>query len=335
MTRKVRSWMWLAVVLATALICLPAEAQQPAAAAKGKPRKLAPGVMRSVDTARDLQESFSLHDVVELLAVDPNFDWAKNVTFRHNIWALQFEFKPVRMMHIDLPRKNGLMERKLIWYMVYSVTNRKIEEQELDLELNPNGTVRSDEAPPKYGWVEPFEAPDGMFKVRCLNKPIRFVPEFKLEGYRSLSEDDRTNIVYTDEVIPWAAMKIGWREDKNRTFYTTVEMCRTLEPGETRWGVVTWQNVDPLTDRFSVYVQGLTNAYKWTDEPGRYKVQRQAGQVVSRDPIGTGRRLSRKTLKLNFWRPGDELLEHEKEIRFGIPDQRGGPGGVDYEWVYR
>ena len=47
------------------------------------------------------------------------------------------------------------------------------------------------------------------------------------------------------------------------------------------------------------------------------------------DPIGTGRRLSRKTLKLNFWRPGDEYYEHEKEIRFGVP------GEVDYEWVYR
>ena len=122
MTRKVRSWMWLAALVA-AVICPSTKAQPPAAPApaapakaapaKGAPRKLAPGVMLSVDTARDLQESFSRHDVVELLAVDPNFNWAKDVTFRHNIWALQFEFKPVRMMHIDLPRKNGLMQKKL------------------------------------------------------------------------------------------------------------------------------------------------------------------------------------------------------------------------------
>ncbi len=37
----------------------------------------------------------------------------------------------------------------------------------------------------------------------------------------------------------------------------------------------------------------------------------------------------RKTLKLNFWRPGDQYFENEEEIRYGIP------GRVDYEWIYR
>ena len=39
--------------------------------------------------------------------------------------------------------------------------------------------------------------------------------------------------------------------------------------------------------------------------------------------------LPQKTLMLNFWRPGDEYVEDQRIIRYGIP------GKVDYSWVYR
>jgi hypothetical protein len=79
------------------------------------------------------------------------------------------------------------------------------------------------------------------------------------------------------------------------------------------WGVVTWEDIDPRIDQFSVYISGLSSAYKWTDDAAADK-----------------RKFVYKTLKLNFWRPGDEYHEHEAEIRLGTPD-----GKVDYEWVYR
>jgi hypothetical protein len=34
----------------------------------------------------------------------------------------------------------------------------------------------------------------------------------------------------------------------------------------------------------------------------------------------TSRKLSSKTLQLNFWRPGDEVLLNEKELRYGMPN---------------
>jgi hypothetical protein len=112
------------------------------------------------------------------------------------------------------------------------------------------------------------------------------------------------------------------REDRNRQFLTTVEMCgRDIAPGETLWGVVTWEYVDPEIHRFSIYVKGLTNAYRWRDDPASYK----RGDVP-----GTGRRLYQKTLKLNFWRPADAYFEHEEEIRYGVPGERD----RDYEWAY-
>ena len=54
-------------------------------------RQLAPGVMKSVDPAQQLRENSSRHDVIELLAVDHNLDFAKEF-FRH-VWNLEFKFK--------------------------------------------------------------------------------------------------------------------------------------------------------------------------------------------------------------------------------------------------
>ena len=112
------------------------------------------------------------------------------------------------------------------------------------------------------------------------------------------------------------------RERPGQKLYNTVTMPKQeIAVGETRWGVAMWENIDPRVDFFSIYVAGLTNAYRWQDPPADYR----PGQ----DPIAKGRKFVRKTLKLNFWRPGDEYEENEQEIRYGIP------GEVDYEWVYR
>jgi hypothetical protein len=96
------------------------------------------------------------------------------------------------------------------------------------------------------------------------------------------------------------------------------------------WGVATWTDIDPRIDFFSVFVGGLTNAYRWEDVPGAYR----AG-----DPPGKGREFVRKMLQLNFWRPGDELNQTEDELRFGVPpgksDLYGVADGVAYRWVYR
>ena len=275
-------------------------------------RPAAQGVMENVEPARQTNESVNRHDIVEILAVDPDFKWAKDVPFRTAVWNLEFKCKPVRMVWIDVPQKSGKMMRKAIYYMVYSVTNQPLAEQK--------------NKPPRFGWMEPVKAEDGTYTIEYQDRPIRFIPEFLLES-------PEFNKVYADRVIPMALGAIRAREDRlipgwadkkgmipRSPIETTVEIAGPLKVGETRWGVATWEDLDPRIDRFSIYVRGLTNAYKWRDAKGAFK---------KGDPIGTGRRLARKTLKLNFWRPGDEFYEREDEIRRGIP------GEVDYEWVYR
>jgi len=254
-------------------------------------RKLAPGVMTTIEAEPLAEETVSTHDIVEILALDPEFQTAKNVSFRRDVWALEFSFKPVRMVWVDVPQPGDKMRRQLVWYMIYKVTNT-------GAILHP---VEKNETPQK-------------FDVERVSRPLRFIPQFLLE-------DPESEKVYSDRLVPVAMQPIRRREDPNRRLLTTVEMSQQqIAPGESVWGVVTWLGVDPRIDRFSVYVIGLTNAYRWHDEPGAYKPG---------DPLGTGRQLRWKTLKLNFWRPGDEYYQHEDEIRFGQP------GGVDWEWVYR
>jgi len=274
----------------------PPEAAKPAVQGKltpipGPTRPLAPGALKTVDAMRQVDETVSRHDLVELLAANPKLDWAKEVVFRREIWALQFRFKPMRIINVDLPQPSGLMQRKPIWYMVYQVTN-------------PGKTMRP---------VPAKDSEQGAFDIEYVDKPVRFVPSFLLHS-------EQLDKWYPDRVIPAAVGPIQMREDPNRPLLNSIEIVREIPVGGTVWGVATWEDIDPRTDRFSVYVAGLTNAYRWSDEPGKYKPG---------SPLGTGRRLQKKTLKLNFWRPGDEFDPKEREIRFGVP------GGVDYEWVYR
>ncbi len=290
-----------------------AAAAQPAAkaaAAEAVPagrspyRPLAPWVMQTVDPMRSLGETVSHHDVVEVLAADPNLAWAKDISFRHDVWALEFKFKPVRMIWVDVPYAGGQMQRKLIWYLVYSITNTgKVFHPTEDADL-------------KYATSEKKQ----LYRVVQEDHPVRFLPEFELDTYQRLSAGTISNKHYPDRVIPVAMTAIRMREDPKRQFLNTVEMCREIGVGETFWGIATWEDVDLATYQFSVVVSGLTNSYRWEDKPGAYK----AG-----DPPLTGRKFFRRMLKLNFWRPADQYFAREEEIRYGVP------GGVDYEWVYR
>lgn len=251
--------------------------------------RLARGAMITVEPDLNVSETVARHDVVELLAVDGKYDWAKDATFRRDVWGLQFQFKPVRYVWVDIPQASGMMQRKLIRYLVYAVHN-----------------------PGKA--LHPVAAENGVFKTERVDLPIRFIPKF-------LFEIPKLEKSYPDRTIPLAVRLIRQREDSSVQLLSGDEISgREIAVGATLWGIATWEDVDPRMDHFSIYVEGLTNAYQWTDEAGTYKVG---------SPLGTGRRLARKMLKLNFWRPGDEYFEHEDEIRYPAPGQ------VDYEWVYR
>ena len=91
----------------------------PAASERGPFRALVPGVEITIPPDRQEEETFSTHDIVEILQGIPGLDWQpklspdthtlqadghRHTVFRRDIWCLEFTFKPVRMIWVDVPQ---------------------------------------------------------------------------------------------------------------------------------------------------------------------------------------------------------------------------------------
>ena len=355
----------------------------------GQPR-LATGSLITIPPEVDFENTYNRADMVELLAALPDADpavaddirfnkevWAKDVRFQRDVWCLQFSFKPMRIVTVDIPNKEGMFDRKAVWYLVYNVKNvgpAKIESQSAEKTIkvdgadqvveveelvlgNPGGAigaeVETERATPIAhdtttakcncefckGTVPPVvhtrDTPlvlknmEGSFRPRPgKDEPIQFVPQFVFAVERlvlgTASDNDSdtgkqtattetATVSYVDQVIPIALPAIMDREGMQSEPQTTVSITRKeIKSGEDVWGVAMWTDIDPRVNRFSIYVSGLTNIYRWQE------------QIE-----GNKRIKDRKTLKINWWRRGDRFNLSDKEIQYGFP------GELDYEWLFR
>lgn len=318
--------------------------------AKGN-RVLAPGVLTVIPPKPEEEEMFSgplpLVEIpleAEGIEYTPNFESktatvferSKGVILRRGIWNLEFSFKPLRMIEVDVPQPSGKMRKKLIWYMVYRVKNNgghfQVKEERALVNDKIEHTVFAKDV---VNQLEEKKADGTKGPIA-----IRFFPHFVLESFEFKKQ-------YLDLIIPSAITAIKQREfprNPKIDLHDTVsisEMDIPLSDAENDrgvWGVVTWQDVDPRMDYFSVYVQGLTNAYRFEDTKDAYKREKLPG---------AGRKFTSKTLQLNFWRPGDTVAENDEEIRYGcrldqdpaeqakILAQYGLKEPLDYLWLYR
>ncbi len=234
-------------------------------------------------------------------------EMAQQVILRREVYCMEFSFKPLRQIYVDVPQPDGRMKRKLVWYMVYRA-------RYLGGDLRAAADSQTDSP---YGRIESIS-----YKSR------RLFPLFVLANQATGKE-------YLDRIMPAVKDKIARREKITAPLHNTVEIGSVPIPRSTDeaapgvWGVATWEDVDPNIDFFSVYVSGLTNAFR-RDEDADGNVQ-----------------LPKKVLQLNFYRPGDTVRQTDDEIRFGIPaytneeeqgyilrqydlDKR-----LDYQWIYR
>jgi hypothetical protein len=294
--------MGLAVALLLMLASTPTNAQQP-------PRILAPGVLHTISPEIEEGETVSPRaDLIEITTARSYLKWqpefspatrtlferSQRVPLRRNIWGLEFTFKPFRLIEVDLPQASGKMQRKTLWYMVYRV---RYLGEEVHFERKR----------------EPLS--DGNRYVRFSNTPKDakfryFMPYFTLRSHLFVKE-------YLDRIIPCAVDEIAAVEKVGAPILNSIEMANTklmLEDAETGkgvWGVVVWEDIDPRTNFFSLYIQGLTNAYHYKDT---------ASGIKKDDPIAFGREFEVKTLQLNFYRPGDTLDLVEDTIYYGLPN---------------
>jgi hypothetical protein len=319
------------------------------------PRQFAPGVVTTIPPAPQAEELYSgplpLAEVpvaLEGLDYEPKLstksaiavERAKAVVLRRTIWNLEFSFKPMRMILVDIPQGSGKMQRKLVWYMVYRVRN-------LGGHLKPKATdaevaklVDPAVPEPKELYEKFKDVTNEVESFGRTSTALRFFPHFVIASTEYQKE-------YLDRVIPAALEPIKAREFPGRqdlTLYNSLSISEIpIEISDDKtdkslWGVVTWTDVDPRIDYFVVYVQGLTNAYRSEDLAGAYK---------KGDVPGSSRKILKKTLQLNFWRPGDTVDPNEEEIRFGCrtdpdPEEQqkilqhyGVEKPIDYVWMYR
>lgn len=293
-----------------------------------EPRQLAPGVVRVVESRAEasdtVSDAFVIHGLVDssqawtpttVPATETLHELAQRAVIHRPVWQLEFGFKPLRMIQAKWQESNGSMREGLVWYLVYYVRNT-------GQHLQPT--------PQKEGWETEFTATPS-------DHAVRFLPTFVLEAH------DKKK-AYVDRVRPQILQAIHAREDLDVKLHNSVDISRIVlessEPGDGKvWGVATWLDVDPQIDFFSVYVEGLTNAYRWQElKPGEFP----AGA-----PADLTRRIQPKTLQINFYRPGDAEHQHEEEIHLGPPSESDPSRQrqvlamyrldrpLEYLWIYR
>lgn len=194
------------------------------------------------------------------------------------VWTLHFRYKSPRIVTLDGIGKDGKPEKKIVWYMWYQVYN-----------LAPEGRTA---------------------------EPVTFLPEFEL-----VTKDLLT--AHLDEPQPHIVEQLRKLEDPTGilNLQTTISISkRPIPPSKPDaiprvvTGVAIWTDMAekaPKTNKFSVYVSGLSNG-------------------LATEELKTGEKLiKRKTLQINFIRPTDDNRPQVVDIR---PDDANGPAE---QWIYR
>jgi hypothetical protein len=337
----------------------------------------APGGLIVIPPDIDYESVANRTDMTEVLAVlsdaeklDPALKntearfnpevWATSIRTRRDVWCLEFAFKRVRIVDVDIPNAKGNFDRKKVWYLVYRVKNlgpAKLDEKQINSILGsgvPPGNEMSLPVPsdvttldlPRSAAQE-FRQQTGVFAPQPgAGEPIRFVPQFILAVPRLVLgaesavnpdtgqtewKEDTVAVIYLDSIIPLALLKIKEREKMEIMPQTTASIAQNeIAPGQELWGVAMWTDVDPRINEFSIYVAGLTNAYMWLNEneEGQYvvsgKIDETTGKFnekyVNTGKVGEGRVIKQRVLKTDWWRVGDKDSLNETQIHFGSKD---------------
>ena len=211
------------------------------------------------------------------------------VMFRNNVWQYEFSFTGLRQAKLRIPTGNGKAATRNYWYMVYRIRDTGQTMTISDVKQNP-----------KFDHI----TKEVDFDKSIDSQAKKFLPRFTLEGWVPVNKGYQ-KVSYRDTISPIALEQIRQKEDPNQVLFDSHQMSQAKIPAAKNatdrgiWGVAIWENVDPRIDFVSVFVQGLTNAFRLSD------------------PVSAPSKL--KTLQLNFWRPGDSVDETSDFVKFGIP----------------
>jgi hypothetical protein len=142
--------------------------------------------------------------------------------------------------------------------------------------------------------------------INHTNKPQTFVPDFELVTH------DKDNEPFHDQILPKVEDAIRKVEDPTDSYKIKNSVTIAKEPIPASrpgvdptpvTGVAIWDDVDPESNQYSIFVGGLSNGW-------------------SKDQNGV---IRRKTLQLNFKKLGDKYYQDARAIHFIAPAS----------WIYR
>jgi hypothetical protein len=267
-------------------------------------KPLAPGVLQTIPSNLDPRDSFSLPMPLPQLEVQPYetefipqnetlHRMSRRVIMFRDVWEYELSFlgqlRQAKLVVPDL--KTGTTKTKNVWYLIYRVR-----------DLGKTLTYDLVKQTPEFEHIK-----HELKRDQPIPQEERFfLPRFTLEGW--IMSDPKAGyqrVVYHDKVSPMVLRQIQRREDPSLKLLDALTMSKTKIPLAKNeadagvWGVAVFENVDPRLDYVSVFVAGLTNAFR-----------------IGNTPKSPNRI---KTLQLNFWRPGDVLAEEIDRINYGIP----------------
>lgn len=247
-----------------------------------------------------------------------------NLQDKDDIWVLDFRFKDPRLITVDIPARG----RRVVWYLWYQVINRTDKSRTFipDFELvTPDTPIwyKLTETSYKALQAEGFPPPVLAKLKKVVDKIYPTEKEYLADLRSTLSADELDRHqgqlvkmatrpgVYHDEVLPKAQEAIRRIEDPTQHLDIKNSVTIASEPippskpdayPRAITGVATWDEVNPDSNRYSIFVSGLSNG--WSEDDNKV--------------------IRRKTLQLNFRRVGDRYEMDSREIHF-----------VSSEWIYR
>ncbi len=217
----------------------------------------------------------------------------KRVIMRHDVGCLEFTYKSLRILEVDVPQITGKMQRKTVFYLIYRIRN-------IGNHLS-HKQVSNDDGSKEWK----IEKAD---QISTDAKADVFQAHFVLEGW---SQNLRTRTyqkkAYLDRYLPTVVKQIEAYDKTEGKLHDSIAISKMKIPVEKGddakgvWGVAVWEDVDPKMNYIQVYVRGLTNAFKVEEKLDGSKIY------------------EHKTLQLNFWRKDDEFELSSENIAKGIP----------------
>ena len=229
---------------------------------------------------------------------------ASDRQFLRDVWCLEFAYRPPRTIEVDVPGENLETQKERVWYLLYRVRNIAVDEN-ADVASGLGGSTR------QVVFEKDEEGNDDLTRptTKFVNQSIHFEPHFVFETHEALSRDEGLleHQDHLDRLVSLAIVPISRREKIHPDMlHDSVSISeRPIQPGEERWGVAIWQDIDPRIDFFTVFIYGLTNSIRWRHD-AEFETDLEHAPEYERREL--------ECLRLDFYHPGDADHDDFQEV---------------------